>query len=311
MISVVVVNWNSGSLLERCVASLLRYAAGCEIVVVDNASEDRSADFITSSPSNTTLIRNSENTGFAAANNSGWRRSRGGFILFLNPDTECLEGAVDSLHQALVDRASLWASAGMLLPSSAPGRAPTGVRRLPTISSVAAEMFLIDEVWPGNPWTARYRMTGEDLRSDREVEQPAAACLMFRRAALEAVGGFDESFRPAWFEDVDLCRRVKDAGGAILFRPSARFVHRGGYSLDRLPYAKFLEYYHSNQIRYFLKHHGAQEARQVRRIVVAGMRLRAVVSIFRPVIGGCSRTQSFRVFTQAARRLADSSRGTE
>ncbi len=307
MISAVVVNWNSGAFLEKCIASLQSYAAGCEVVVVDNASEDRSADFLVPGPG-IVLVANPSNMGFAAANNTGWRRARGDLVLFLNPDVECQEGAADSLREVLDRTPSVWAAAGSLLQAPGESAPQMSIRRLPSISSVAAEMLLLDEIWPRNPWTVRYRMTGEDLRADRAVEQPAAACLMIRRTALEAIGGFDEGFRPAWFEDVDLCKRLRDAGGTILFHPSARFVHHGGYSLERLPYAEFLEYYHLNQIRYFLKHHGARDARRVRGLVVAGMRLRAAVSIFHPLVRGSSRTQSFRIFRQAARRFSDSSR---
>ncbi len=306
MISVVVVNWNSGILLEKCVASLLRHAVGCEIIVVDNASEDHSADFVPKVRPALLLVRNAENAGFAVASNEGWRRSRGDCILFLNPDVQCLESAVDGLYLALGQAASRWAAAGMLLRPDDSGRAEASVRRLPTVASVAAEMLLLDEIWPGNPWTARYRMTRDDLSGDREVEQPAAACLMCRRAALEALGGFDEGFAPAWFEDVDLCKRILDSGGKILYHPSARFIHSGGYSMARLPFARFLEIYHSNQIRYFLKHHGAREAARVRRYIVAGMRLRAALSILLPVAKGCSRRGSFRAFSLAARRISKS-----
>ncbi len=306
MISIVVVNWNSGPLLEKCVASLLGCAPGCEIVVADNASEDHSPDFLASVRPAPVVIRNASNLGFAAANNAGWKRSSGDPVLFLNPDVECTKGAVDELEKALAGNSTIWACAGRLISASIPGRIEQSVRRLPNLASVAVEMLLLDEVWPGNPWTTHYRMQGEDLGSDREVDQPAAACLMFRRSALETTGGFDERFRPAWFEDVDLCKRISDAGGRILFRPSAQFRHQGGYSLDKVPYAKFLEYYHSNLIRYFAKHYGPNSARHVQRLVVAGMRLRAALSIFRPVARRSTRAQSFRVFSDAVRYFRES-----
>ncbi len=310
MISVVIVNWNSGIRLEKCVASLLRCAPGCEIVIVDNASDDHSADFALAIRPSPVLVRNTTNLGFAAANNAGWRRSGGDFVLFLNPDVECTESAVDSLCQALARSPSFWACAGRLVPCSTSVRSESGLRRLPTVLSVAAEMLLLDKIWSRNPWTARYGTQGEYLRGDREVEQPPAACIMFRRSALEAVDGFDEAFIPAWFEDVDLCKRIRDKGGRILFVPAAQFRHYGGYSLDKLPYAKFLEYYHSNQIRYFAKHHGAQSAGQVRRLVIAGMRLRAALSLLHPLVKGSTRAQSYQFFSSAARHFSETSRGT-
>jgi GT2 family glycosyltransferase len=310
MISVVVVNWNSGRLLETCVASLLRDASECEIVVVDNASEDGSTRFVSSGAPNLILLQNSTNVGFAAANNKGWSRAKGDPVLFLNPDVECRPGSVDLLAETLLRDPSLWACAGLLISPAMHARREINVRRLPTVSTVAAELLMLDEALPGNPWTRRYRMKGEDLTSPSEVEQPAAACLMLRRSALEALQGFDEQFRPAWYEDVDLCARIRSSGGRILLQPAARFLHYGGYSLSHLPYGSFLEYYHTNQIRYFAKHHGDRTAERVRGLVVAGMRLRAVISLLYPLVKGSTRLQSFRTFQAAARRFAALSEDT-
>ncbi len=90
-----------------------------------------------------------------------------------------------------------------------------------------------------------------------------------------------------------------------MYHPSAQFRHHGGYSLGKLPYGKFLEYYHTNQIRYFAKHHGPGNARRVRNLVVAGMRLRAALSILCPPVRRMSRGQSFGLFSAAARRFSE------
>jgi GT2 family glycosyltransferase len=127
---------------------------------------------------------------------------------------------------------------------------------------------------------------------------------MVRRTALEKLGGFDEKFHPAWFEDVDLCRRVHDHGGRIMFQPEARFIHHGGSSLARLKPGEFLDYFHRNQIRYFAKHHGPATARRVRRLVFAGMVLRAAVSLVSPSLRYGSRLESARIFARAARRFS-------
>ena len=95
MVSIVIVNWNSGKLLENCVRSLLRNAAGCQIIVVDNASTDSSLLFLEQMQGGPAIIRNSQNIGFAAGSNLGWRAGKGSHILFLNPDTECFPGSVD------------------------------------------------------------------------------------------------------------------------------------------------------------------------------------------------------------------------
>jgi len=189
-----------------------------------------------------------------------------------------LPGAVQALTRRLEADHGIWAVGGHLLgPSGAP-QVGFNVRAFPSIGAAAAELLLLDEIWQRNPWTRRYRMSDWNHESPRDVDQPAAACLMVRRAVLESLGGFDEAFYPAWFEDVDLCKRMRDAGGRIAYEPHARFLHSGGASLGILKRESFLLYYHTNQIRYFHKHHGRKAALRVRRFVIAGLRLRALAA---------------------------------
>jgi len=303
-ISVVVVNWNAGHLLERCLRSVAAHAPGMELTVVDNASEDGSLDRAWNAGAGTRAIRNPANLGFAAGCNAGWRQSHGDPVLFLNPDAGCTPGSVAALAGALLAENSIWAAGGMLVGDGGEPQTGFNVRAFPTIGAVAAELLLLDEFWPANPWTRRYRAPRLEAGRVSDVEQPAGACLMVRRVALEALDGFDERFHPAWFEDVDLCRRIRAAGGRIVFQPEARFLHAGGSSLRRLGRAEFLSAYHTNQARYFLKHHGAEAARRVLRLAAAGMRLRAVLALARPASGGASRLASFRIFMSAARRFA-------
>lgn len=281
MISVVIVNWNSGPLLERCVRSIWRHAPEARIAVADNASEDGSPDFEIPGSAAVHIMRLGRNAGFAAACNAGWRGTEDAHVLFLNPDTEALAGSVQALADTLCDP-SIWAGGGSLCSPDGRHQAGFNVRSFPTPASVAADMLLLDEIWPGNPWTRRYRMLDWDHLSLRDVDQPAAACLAVRRDVLAKLGGFDETFHPAWFEDVDLCRRIRGAGGRIVFQPRARFIHHGGSTLQRLGEEAFREIFHANQIRYFAKHHGAATAAAVRRWIVAGMAIRALLALGLP-----------------------------
>ncbi|MBI2149061.1 MAG: hypothetical protein HYU27_00450 [Acidobacteria bacterium] len=103
------------------------------------------------------------------------------------------------------------------------------------------------------------------------VDQPAAAALMVRRDAYEEVGGFDEQFYPAWYEDVDFCKRLKTRGWEIYFIPRAEFLHAGGYSAEALGSEKFAGAYYGNQVRYARKHLGPAGAAVVRASIAAGM----------------------------------------
>lgn len=302
MVSVVIVNWNSGPQLGRCLQSLAAHGGDCEVIVVDNASRDASMEFAPPAGLRLEIVRNESNLGCAAGNNVGWRRSAGDPVLFLNPDTECLPGAVAILADRLQSAPEHWAAAGQLVDPAGRLQAGFNVRAFPTVASVTAEMLLLDELWPANPWTRRYRMSDWNHRTFRCVEQPAGACLMVRRRVLEALGGFDESFRPAWFEDVDLCRRIHDCGGRIAYEPAARFVHHGGASLRSLSRGEFLEYFHRNQCRYFAKHHGRRAARAVRRRIVAGLLVRALAGLIRRPQAS-TRIEEARACWSAARRL--------
>jgi len=308
MVSIVIVNWNSGQYLRQCLASLGAHAPECETIVVDNASHDGSLDMGCSVLPQARVIRSAGNLGYAAGNNIGWRKSQGELVLFLNPDVACRPGAVARLAASLGRDSSLWAAGGQLLDPA--GRIQVGfnVRSFPTLGSVAADMFLLDEIWPANPWTRKYRMTDWEHDSPRRVDQPAAACLMVRRAALETVGGFDEAFYPAWFEDADLCRRIHHAGGFIGYEPEARFLHHGGASLKVMSLQGFLEAFHTNQERYFRKHYGERVGRRVRRLIVAGMRLRAALSLIHPP-SGRPRRESARAYWVTARRLTRTTGG--
>lgn len=309
MVSIVIVNWNSGPYLERCVRSLLMHAPGCEVVVVDNGSGDSSLDFLSGDYEPVTVLRNRNNEGFARANNQGWQAARGERILFLNPDTESLPAGVSSLSGRLDREAAVWAVGGRLLDPEGKAQRGFNVRAFPTVGAVAAEMLLLDEIWPRNPWTLAYRMHDWDPDTPSDVEQPAAACLMVRRDVLEELHGFDERFRPAWFEDVDLCRRIRDAGGRIAFEPGARFLHSGGVSLRSITPEAFLEYYHSNQIRYFEKHHGNSAAARVRRLVITGLYLRALLASLGIHRGQGPEISPARCFWRTARRLRTAREG--
>jgi N-acetylglucosaminyl-diphospho-decaprenol L-rhamnosyltransferase len=303
LISIVIVNWNSGQLLQRCVQSLLRNAAGCSIVVVDNASTDSSLLFAEALQSaDLSILRNDRNIGFAAGNNLGWRQSAGDRILFLNPDTECLPESISCLDLTLAADSSVWAAGGHLLSLSGKSQQGFNVRAFPSIGNVAAEMLLLDGLWPAHRRLKGCHSAGAGNAMD--VDQPAGACLMVARAALETVKGFDEAFHPAWFEDVDLCRRIRNSGGRIQYQPKAQFLHHGGYSLDHMPRQDFLGIYHTNQIRYFKKHHGLRTASRVKRWIVAGLVLRSALSIVFPTIPGASRSASAKIFWKTARQLA-------
>jgi GT2 family glycosyltransferase len=280
-VSAVIVNWNTKDLLVRCVEAVSR-AAG-DVVVVDNASTDGSAEAISAWFPSVSLVRLPENRGFAAGANAGLRHARTDLVLLLNPDCLATAGAVERLARVLAGAPDCAAVGGRLVDESGRPQDGFNVRRFPTLATWAADLLLLDKIWPGNPVTRRYEARDLDLDGPQpvEVDQPAAACLLLRRDVVVGLGGFDEAFAPAWFDDVDLCRRVKEAGWRILLAPDARFVHRGGEAMRALGLARFSEIWYRNLRRYARKHHGRPTALAVAGLVVLGMLLRMAVSAVR------------------------------
>ena len=143
----------------------------------------------------------------------------------------------------------------------------------------------MNRLWPGNPVNRRYRCLDADYSQQQEVEQPAGACLAVTRAAWESVGGFDEQFFPVWFEDVDLCQRLLEHGGKIVYCPSARFRHSGAHSVGQLPFRDKQLFWYGNMLRYARKHLSGGQVAALRVGIVAGMLLRSLGGVVRRAPG--------------------------
>lgn len=163
-----------------------------------------------------------------------------------------------------------------LSPPGTEDQATFQLRRLPTLASDARELLLIDHLAPNNRGRRRARYAGEDRDRSFAVEQAAAAALAVRKSALQRIGGFDEGFVPAWYEDVDLCDRLSREG-ALVYTPEARFRHRGGESAGRLGYDRFLPILYRNALRYRRRRYAAPARFAYRALLAAGMALRLTV----------------------------------
>lgn len=284
-VSVLIVSWNARDALERCLSSL--DFAACEVVVVDNASQDGSAELVASRFPHAVLDRQPANLGFSGGVNRAFALASGDLLLLLNSDAAATAGSIDRIAAFLDRNPAAGAAAGRLVDLGGKPQRGWNVRRFPTLCSLAADLLLVDQVWPSNPATRRFRAEDLDEREPGEVEQPAAACLMLRRSAFEAVGGMDEAFQPAWFEDVDLCRRLRAAGWRIFFVPEAVFVHEGGTAMRRMGREAFTRAWYRNMRKYVRKHHGRGFAASVDGLIAAGMIERFLVSAARRDWNAC------------------------
>ena len=312
-ISIILVCWNDAAELRACVESLAqardrRPAGGfrLSLVVVENGRDGGGAAVLPLWPDASVLV-NPENRGFGPAANQGAAAAPGDVLLFLNPDTRAEGDPFTAIAQAFDTHPEAAALAPRLLDFDGPGvqqitnhqsrftnrlpLSPPGredqftfqLRRLPTLASDARELLLADALAPNNLRRRRARYADRDRDVPFEVEQAAAAALAIRKSAFEALRGFDESFVPAWFEDVDLCARLPRAG-RLLYWPEARFRHRGGVSSESLGYARFLPIYYRNALRYRRLHYGLASRLLYRPLLIAGMLLRLLLLPLRPAV---------------------------
>ena len=269
-VSVVVVNWNTRDLLDRCLTALLAAGAsiGIEVIVVDNGSTDGSRELVAAAHPEATLIANTRNIGFSAANNQGIGVARGRYVLLLNSDTEVEDGAL----AVLVDFGDAHPRAGILGPRllNLDGTLQPSGARFPTPLSTAASVLGLGRLLS----RPRYG-TRRDYSVPAVVDEVSGAAMLVRAEVVDAVGGLDESF--SWgYEDVDFCRRVKAAGWEIHYVPAAGVRHQWGASRRLAPASTVLKAIEGRR-HYFRKHHGAASAALVMAATLLSHLLRSLV----------------------------------
>jgi N-acetylglucosaminyl-diphospho-decaprenol L-rhamnosyltransferase len=234
-LSVVILNYNAAPHVRACLASL---PAGCEgltyeTIVVDNASPRPGIEAAVASFPDVHLIRRRRNVGFSAGINIGIRTARGGAILILNPDTRLAPGAATTMLRYL--RAH--PDAGIVGPRmlNDDGSLQLSCRRFPDFSAALFNRnSLLTRLLPGNRYSTRYLMTDVDHSRVSDVDWLSGAAMLLNRAALDRVGAFDERYFFT-IEDVDLCRRMHDAGFRVVYLPDAVVTHRIGESARTAP----------------------------------------------------------------------------
>jgi GT2 family glycosyltransferase len=253
-LSIVIVAWNVREQLTDCLQSLDRCPPreACEVFVVDNASTDGTAEAVRRGFPGVTVLANEKNCGFAAANNQGFALAHGEYVLVLNPDTIVPPRALDILCAFMDRRPEVGACGPRLL--NAAGTVQPSARRFPSFRASLHRHTVFRHLpvfrQQHHQWLMR------DFRHDeeRDVDQLMGAALFLRRAALDQVGGMDERFF-MYYEEVDLCYRLRQAGWRIVFVPEATITHLGGESSRQAPVAARIMAIDS-LLRYFRKHRG-------------------------------------------------------
>jgi GT2 family glycosyltransferase len=255
VVSVVIVSFNVRDYLLRALSALdADSTVPMEVIVVDNASTDGSADAVEQQLPHVTVVRNDTNEGFGRANNTGFERSSGDLVLLLNPDV-------------IVDRGCLKAMADFLLATPAAGAVGPRLRRpdggldlaarrgFPTPSAAFYRVVGLSRLFRKSPRFNRYNMGAFDDAAVHEIDAGTAACLMVRRAAVDKVGLFDPDFF-MYGEDLDLCFRLKQGGWKIFYLPEAGALHVKGAS-SRQATGPMLYEFHRAMWRFHRKHYAA------------------------------------------------------
>jgi len=233
-LSIIIVNWNGGELLRRCLESLIQNppSISWEVILLDNASTDNSLDWVRASNiPNVRLVENTENLGFGKANNQGFALSSAPLLFLLNNDAEVRSGAIDRLLTTINSDAGIGACGPRILNSD--GSLQISVWRNPATpwAMVMAALHLnrlmthraAGELLLGPYW---------DHDRRREVDLLLGAAMLVKREVINTVGGFDERFH-MYAEDLEWCLRIVRGGWKIIFEPAAEVLHHGGHAADQ------------------------------------------------------------------------------
>jgi len=296
-LSIVITCWNDWKTIEDCLRSIYDGTDSItfEIIVSDNGSTDGSSEFIRRNFPDVRIIDNGSNLGFAKGNNVGIRAASGKYVLILNPDTVTQENALDRLVAFAEQHPEAGGFGCRILNPD--GTYQASARLFPTLPRywmAALGLRYLDPYLPFFTFEEYWNWHGD---SERLIDWQSGCCVMFRGSVLREVGGFDEQFF-YHFEEVDLCRRVWNAGFPIVFTPEATVIHLGGQSVSRFPIRFQLEK-HKSRYRYFYKHFGPKASRQCRLLSITWIRMRqaafAIIAVVRPADKVRERLKMYRV----------------
>jgi GT2 family glycosyltransferase len=271
-LSIVIICWNDWKVIENCLRSIFAGTRQLdyEVIVSDNGSSDGSVEKIRQQFPQVRIVENRANLGFARGNNAGIREAAGEYILILNPDTIVHEGSLDRWIE-FADKHREAGAFGCRVHNP-DGTYQRSARPFPTISRYLVASFGLRFLGRLQRPVLSDEYEGWYGDTEREVDWQSGCCVMLRRDLLQRLGGFDEQFFYQ-FEEVDLCRRVWNAGSRVRFTPEVSITHLGGQSVGRFP-VRFAIEVCRNGYRYFYKHYGPKGARQFRRMTLAKLRIR-------------------------------------
>lgn len=249
-LSIIIVNWNTKDLIRKCIESIFNTTpqdeVKYEVIVIDNGSSDGSLDYLTALGSKIVLVSNQTNRGYAAACNQGMERAAGKYILLLGSDTLMLESTLKECTAFLESDLHAGAVGCKLLNPD--GSAQNSCKKFPTLKNAFFAYLSLDKL------NRDYDMA--DFHYDRtiSVDQIATTFLMIRTEVIKQVGMFDEAYR-ILYNDVDLCKRIKNNGWNIVFLHNCSIYHLGSHSTKQADFALRKKMY-GDIYRYYCRNFG-------------------------------------------------------
>jgi GT2 family glycosyltransferase len=275
-LSILIVNWNTRAYTTQCLQTLvdtadglslhpgsLRYGAySAEVIVVDNASADDSVSAIRQQFPWTQLIENDQNVGFARGNNQAFAASSGRYVLLLNSDTAVQPGALQTLLQFMEDHPRCGGCGARLL--NADGSLQPSCQPMLTPWREFWKLTFLDQVWR----RSTYNMTSWDVSTAHPVETIKGACLLARRAALDAPDSLLDDRYFMYTEEIDLCYRLMRDGWQLYWVPQASVTHFGEASSKQVYNKMYVQLYRS-KVQFYRKFGGDRRANRFKQLVAA------------------------------------------
>jgi GT2 family glycosyltransferase len=295
-LSIIILCWNDQQVIANCLQSIYAntHSTEFEVIVSDNGSRDGSIQFIRKNYPQVRVIENGSNLRFAKANNIGIRESKGKYILILNPDTIIHDCTLDKLVRFADEHQEAGAFGCKVL--NADGSYQESGRPFPSFRGEWVRALGLKPLAYLSDWFLPGVYVGWKGDTERRVDWLSGCFILVRGDLLKNIEGFDEQFF-YYYEDMDLCRRIWQAGRPIIYTPQMTVTHLGGQSTKRSP-LKFVLDSQVTRYRYFYKYYGRPGVRHCRWIALTSLSVRLlgerVIQFVRPTENRKDRLESIR-----------------
>jgi GT2 family glycosyltransferase len=300
-LSVIILCWNDLKVIADCLRSIYAntHSIAFEVIVSDNGSTDGSIEFIRNNFPQVNVIENGRNLRFAKANNVGIRASRGEYLLILNPDTIIHEGTLDKMVSFADQHVEAGAFGCRVLNVDGTYQESSWPYR--TIRGDLITALYLRPLAHLSRWFTSDTYVGWKGESVKSVDWVSGCCILARRELVEKIGGFDEQFF-YYFEDMDLCQRIRKSGQEVLYFPGATITHLGGQSTKkRFPAIGFVLDGEVTRYLYYYKYYGEGGIRRARRVSLVAVSLRRfgyrLLQVLKPTEARKARLDMLRILS--------------